>query len=293
MIDVARRRPHDAAVSARRALAAGLTACALILGACAPRTTAPSAAPDPLAGTYVVKGGGAPLDVFTALSDEFRKQHPTVRFTFSDIGSAAGMRLAASGEVDLATSSAPPPPELRDKVGLVPVGISGTGVIVNAANPVINLTRLQVRDIFSGAIMDWSDVGGSREKIIVVIREATSALRGNFDAYFFDGKPAYVSGALELNSGTDIVAAVSARTGVVSMVTLTEKIRSDQHVRFLALDGVTPTKKNLQSGAYPVLRPLYLVRNAQRVMPAIAAFLEFVRSPEGQRIIENVTSPAQ
>jgi phosphate transport system substrate-binding protein len=283
---------HDAAMSMHRAIVVALTLSAL-LAACASRTTAPSAAPDPLAGTYVVKGGGAPLDVFTALSDEFRKQHPTVRFTFSDVGSAAGMRLAATGEVDLATSSAPPPPELRDKVGLVPVGVSGTGVIVNAANPVTTLTRTQVRDIFSGAVADWSDVGGNREKIIVVIRESTSALRSNFDAYFFDGKPAYPSTAVELNSGTDIVAAVSARTGVISMVTLTEKIRSDQHVRFLSLDGVAPTKKNVQSGAYPVLRPLYLVRNAQQVTPAIAAFLDFVRGSEGQRIIESITSPQQ
>jgi phosphate transport system substrate-binding protein len=280
-------------MSMHRAIVVALTLSALLLAACASRTTAPSAAPDPLAGTYVVKGGGAPLDVFTALSDEFRKQHPTVRFTFSDVGSAAGMRLAATGEVDLATSSAPPPPELRDKVGLVPVGVSGTGVIVNAANPVTTLTRTQVRDIFSGAIADWSDVGGNREKIIVVIRESTSALRSNFDAYFFDGKPAYPSTAVELNSGTDIVAAVSARTGVISMVTLTEKIRSDQHVRFLSLDGVAPTKKNVQSGAYPVLRPLYLVRNAQQVTPAIAAFLDFVRGAEGQRIIESITSPQQ
>jgi len=280
-------------MSAHRAVVVAVMLSALLLTACASRTAAPSAAPDPLAGTYVVKGGGAPLDVFTALSDDFRKQHPTVRFTFSDVGSAAGMRLAATGEVDLATSSAPPPPELRDKVGLVPVGVSGTGVIVNAANPVTTLTRTQVRDIFSGAVADWSDVGGNREKIIVVIRESTSALRSNFDAYFFDGKPAYPSTALELNSGTDIVAAVSARTGVISMVTLTEKIRSDQHVRFLSLDGVAPTKKNLQSGAYPVLRPLYLVRNAQQITPAIAAFLDFVRSPEGQRIIESITSPPQ
>jgi len=280
-------------MSVHRTIVAGLTLWALLLAACASRTSAPSAPPDPLAGTYVVKGGGAPLDVFTALSEEFRRQHPTVRFTFSDVGSAAGMRLAATGEVDLATSSAPPPPELRDKVGLVPVGVSGTGVIVNAANPVSDLTRIQVRDIFSGAVADWGDVGGNREKIIVVIRESTSALRSNFDAYFFDGKPAYPSTALELNSGTDIVAAVSARTGVVSMVTLTEKIRSDQHVRFLSLDGVAPTKKNVQTGAYPVLRPLYLVRNAQQVVPAIAAFLDFVRSPEGQRIIESITSPPQ
>jgi phosphate transport system substrate-binding protein len=265
----------------------------VVLGACTSRPTVPSAAPDPLAGTYVVKGGGAPLDVFQALSDEFRKAHPTVRFTFSDVGSAAGMRLAAAGDVDLATSSAPVPAELQGKVVVVPVGVSGTGVIVNAGNPVSDLSRKQVRDVFSGTVTNWSDVGGAGEKIVVVIREPTSALRSNFDAYFFEGKATYPSSAIELNSGTDIIAAASARTGVISMVTLTEKIRNDQHVRFLSLDGVAPTKKNLKSGAYPVRRPLYLVYNAQRVVPAITKFLEFVRGPEGERIIEAVTSPPQ
>ena len=271
-----------------RGAAIAMVACLVVAG-CSARTTPPAAAPDPLAGTYVVQGGGAPLDVFTALSEEFRKQHPAVRFVFSDVGSAAGMRLAASGEVDLATSSASPPPELKDKIGLVPVGLSGTGVIVNAANPLKDLTKAQVRDVFSGAIADWNELGGTHEKIVVIIREKTSALRSNFDAYFFDGKPAYAPGAIELNSGADIVAAVSGRTAVVSMVTLTEKIRADQHVRFVSIDGVAPTKANLTSGAYPVRRPLYLVTNLEHVTPAIQAFLDFCRGPDGQRIIDSVT----
>jgi phosphate transport system substrate-binding protein len=275
-------------VWAKNALVAGVIVSALLAAACTPRSTV---VPDPLAGTYAVKGGGAPIDVFLALSDEFRKQHPGVRFVFTDIGSAAGMRLAALGEVDIATSSAAPPPELQDKVNLVLVGVNGTGVIVNSANPVTGLTRRQVRDVFSGAVADWSEVGGSRERILVVIRERTSALRSNFDAYFFDDKPIYASGAIELNSGAEIVNAVGSRAEVISMVTLTERLRSDQHVRIIAIDGVKPTKDNLRSGAYPVRRPLYLVTNAEHVAPAIDAFLAFVRSADGQRVIDAVTGP--
>ena len=76
----------------RRLVVSTLAITSLILG-CAP---APSASPDPLAGTYAVKGGGAALEVFQALSDAFRTQHPKVHFDFEDIGSAAGMKLAAS-----------------------------------------------------------------------------------------------------------------------------------------------------------------------------------------------------
>ncbi len=247
---------------------------------------APAPAADPLAGTYDVKGGGAAKDVFDALSAAFRKQHPSVRFSFDDVGSSAGMKLASTGDVDLATSSAVPSKDIASLVSVAPVGSSGTAVIVNAANPVAGLTKTQVRDIFAGAITDWSTVGGEHTKIIAIIREATSALRSNFDAYFFGGKGTYRADALELNTGDDIVRAVAGQGGVISMVTVTASLRSDERVRALAIDGVAPTKENILSGQYKVVRPLYLVYSASHVKPAIAAFLDFVRSADGQRVID-------
>lgn len=245
---------------------------------------------DPLAGRYKVKGGGAALDVFQGLSDAFRKQHPTVRFDFEDVGSAAGMKLAASGDVDLATSSAVPPPDIATLVTAVPVGSTGTAVIVNAANPVTSLTKTQVRDIFSGTIVDWSAVGGPPAKIAVVIREVTSALRGNFDAYFFGGKGTYRADAIDLNTGDDVIRAVTSRTEVISMITMSQSVLSDQRIRAVAIDGVAPTKENIVAGRYPVVRPLFLVYSEKHLKPAIAAFLDFVRSAEGRRIIDSVTS---
>lgn len=260
-----------------------------VLASCGGSVAQPNV--DALAGTYQVKGGGAALDVFQALSDEFRKQHPLVRFSFQDIGSRAGMILASSGEVDLATSSATPPPEVRAAVTVVPVGSSGTAVIVSSVNPVSALTKAQVRDIFSGAITDWSAVGGPSEKIIVVIREATSALRSNFDAYFFSAERAvYRSDAIVLNSGDDIARAVASQSTVVSMVTITASMLAESRVRGLAIDGVAPTKENIRAGRYPVVRPLFLVYNVKTLKPAIAAFLDFVRSPEGQRVIDSATT---
>ncbi len=261
---------------------------ALLVGASCAGT--PASTPDPLAGTYAVKGGGAALDVFQALSDAFRKQHPLVRFQFEDIGSQPGMKLAANGDVDLATSSAVPPADITNLVTVVPVGSSGTAVIVNAANPIKGLTKTQVRDVFAGTIQNWSSVGGASEPIIVVIREATSALRSNFDAYFFGGKGTYRADAIELNTGDDIVRAVTSRTGVVSMLTVSVSMFAEPRMRALNIDGVGPTKENITAGKYPVVRPLFLVYNEKHLKPAIAAFLEFVRGADGQHIIEVVTT---
>lgn len=251
---------------------------------------APSPTPDPVAGSYVVKGGGAARDVFNALVDAFRAEHPGFRVAFEDIGSSAGMRLAASGGVDLATSSAVVPEELSAQVRTVSVGATGTAVIVNSANMITALTTLQVRDIFAGVTTDWSALGWKQARIIVVVRERTSALRANFDSHFFGGSGTYVADAIVLNSGPDVLRAVSSREAVIGMVTIDTLMRAENRVRPLAIDGVAPTKENVIAGRYPVVRPLFLVYNPKSLKPGVAAFLDFVGSVKGRRIIEAVTS---
>src|SRR5919204_3081515 len=102
-----------------RAVAGLALLVAMLAIACGPE-------PDPLAGTYAVQGGGAALDVFNALRQEFARRHPSVTLQFLDIGSTPGMRLVANGSSDLATSSAEPPSDIRDAVRLVSIGVSGT-----------------------------------------------------------------------------------------------------------------------------------------------------------------------
>src|SRR3977135_425791 len=270
----------------RRLVVSTLAITSPILG-CAP---APAASPDPVTGTYAVKGGGAALEVFQALSDAFRTQHPKVYFDFEDIGSAAGMKLAASGNVDLAPSSATPAPDIANSVVTVPVGTSGTAVVVGATNRVTALTKTQIHDIFAGQITNWSEAGGDTGKIVVVSTASGSALRNNVEAFYFAGKGAYAPDAIELSTGAEIIRAVTSRPGVISMVTISGSLLTDQRLRGLAIDGIAPSKDNITAGRYPVVRPLYLVYSEKYVKPAVSAFLSFVRSAEGQHIIELVTT---
>jgi len=271
-----------------------LLAGALVAASCGgafPVGPAP-ATPDPLAGQYIVNGGGGALDAVKALADGFQKRHPTVTWQgLIDIGSDAGVNLAISGETDLGYISR----DLRDaekgKVETVPIGASGTAVAVSAANPVKALTKDQVAKIFTGQITDWKDVGGASSKIRVFIREAGSSTRSAFEAYFFDGKkPAYAATAIEVAKIDETVKAIDSFKESIGMVTMNASTFVNTQIAFATIDTVAATRENLNSGRYQVRRPLYFVHNADpaKVKPAIKAFLDFVKGPEGQKILASL-----
>jgi phosphate transport system substrate-binding protein len=247
------------------------------------------ATPDPLSGQYIVNGGGGALDNVKALTDAFVKLHPTITWQgLGDIGSSAGVNLAISGETDLGYISRDLTDAEKGKVEALAIGASGTAVAVSSANPVKSLTKDQVAKIFTGAITDWKDLGGTPGKIRVLIRESTAATRSAFEAYFFDGKkPTYAPGAIEVSTIEETSKAINSFKESIGMVTMNATTFGNTQIAFATVDGVAATRENLNSGRYQVRRPLYLVYNpaTANAKPAIKAFLDFVKGPEGQKIL--------
>ena len=131
------------------------------------------------------------------------------------------------------------------------------------------------------------DIGGARSKVILLLREP-GALRSSFESYFFPrGAPTYPKTAIQLTTGDEVLRSTASLAQTIGMATIEAKALAEPQVRFLAIDGVAPTKGNLTSGAYKVSRPLYLTypSDPQRMSPATRAFLEFARSPDGQAIL--------
>jgi phosphate transport system substrate-binding protein len=250
------------------------------------------ATPDPLAGQYIVNGGGGALDNVKALADAFQKAHPTITWQgLADIGSDAGVNLAVSGETDLGYISRDLREAEKGKVEALPIGASGTAVAVSASNPVKALTKDQVAKIFTGQISDWNDVGGTPGKIRVLIREPGSSTRSAFEAYFFDGKkPTYAPGAIEVTRIDETVNAINSFKESIGMVTMNASTFGNAQIAFATIDGVLATRENLNSGKYQVRRPLYFVYNsdATKLKPAIKAFLDFVKGTEGQKILASL-----
>ena len=260
----------------------------LSVGACAPATASPPR--DPLAGQFTGSGGGGALTHVRALTEGFGQLHPGVVWLLEDVGSDASVALVASGEVDLGFLSRDPRQGESERVKPLSIGAVGTAVAINPASPVNNLTKDDVRKIFAGEITDWSEVGGVPGAIKVLIREREATTRVSFEAYFFEGQAVYSKDAIEVYELEETLAAIGSFRNAIGMVTMSDATNSDPRVRLLALDGVAPSKDNLYSGIYKIRRPLYLISNPDpdRVKPTVRAFLDFVASPEGQRVLERI-----
>src|SRR5919204_3092121 len=266
-----------------RLVAAALTL--LLVGACG-GAAKPAPTADPLAGRYTATGGGGAINPVKALAQRFSELHPGVVFQIDETGSDAGVNLATSGGVDFGFTSRALTAGEAAQLSSVSIGLAGTCVIVNAANPVKNLTKEQVRQIFAGDITNWKQVGGQDLPIKVFIREANAATRGSFESFFFGGKATYAKDVTEVFELDQTLKAVGSFGASIGMATASSKTASDTTVKVLTIDGVAPTPENLVNGTYKVGRPLLIVypSDAAKVKPAIKVFLDFVRSSEGQQI---------
>jgi phosphate transport system substrate-binding protein len=244
---------------------------------------------DPLAGTYVTKGGGGALDAVKALTNGFSAAHPTVIWQgFDDVGSDAGVALTVNGTVDVGYISRDLRAAEKGTVETIPIGASGTGVGVNASSAVKMLTKDQVAKIFTGQITDWKDVGGVPGKIRVLLREPESSTRSAFESYFFGStKPVYAKDAIEVFQIDETLKAIGSFKDSIGMMTMNAKTFGTADVRLLTIDNIAATRETLANGTYPIRRPLYFVAHTDpaKVKPTVKAFLDFVKGAEGQKIL--------
>jgi len=240
-----------------------------------------------MVGRYRVSGGGGTIPILTTLTARFSELHPGVLWDIENVGSDAAIASVKSAEADLGGVSREMTAAEKQAVGTLTIGLSGTAVVVNAANPIASLTKEQIRAIFAGDIKDWSQVGGPAGEIKAFVREPTAATRQIFDEYIFGGKPAYRPDYTPVDSADQTTKAITSFKDAISMLTITDATLKDARIRLVPIGGVAPTMDNLQSGTYPMRRPLYVVFNASRdkLKPAISAFIDFTKSPEGQKLL--------
>lgn len=232
---------------------------------------------------YPIKGGGSALAAVKKLTDAFTASHPGTIFDLEDVGSDAGVQLTVEGAIPFGMISRDLRPSELGQVDVLQIGASGTGIIVNKDNPVQGLTHEQLRDIFAGRIATWDQVGGRPEPIRVFIREAESSTRSTFESYAFKDS-AYSRDAIEVYELSPMLNAVRDLRGAVGMATTDQRTLSDTTVRFVSVDGVAPTIAAIQSGEYPICRPLSLTYRQSLLSPDAQAFLDFVRGPEGRAL---------
>ena len=265
-----------------------LAAVLLGIGACGGAGPASSPTLDPFAGNYTGQGGGGALPQMRELTKQFSAKHAGMTWTLEDVGSDASVGLVETGGTDIGFVSRDLKDDEKTKVEFLSLGASGTGIAVNASNPVSGLTKDQLAKIFTCQITDWKDVGGTPGKIRTFIREPISATRTVFESYVFGKtKPTYCKDVVEVQDLDQTVSSLRQFPGGIGMVTMSDTTYKDATIKLLAVDGVAANAQNLRDGTYKIRRPLWLMwqKDPSKLKPAIKAFVDFVKSPDGQKLL--------
>jgi len=233
---------------------------------------------------YTIEVGGSTsvtplMELFAA---EYEKLFPHIKVNINGTGSGDGITNAGvTYQIGMSSRELTPAEQGR---GLreVTVAIDGIAVIMNRNSPINTLTRAQIRDIYTGTVTDWSQVSGGTKsgRIAVVSREEGSGTRGAFEEIVgFQGR--LVAGANELTSTGAIKASIAQNTEAIGYISLGSV---DDTIKAISIDGVAATNANVVNGTYTIARP-FIVLTGSNVHPETTAFINWMLSAEGQRIV--------
>jgi phosphate transport system substrate-binding protein len=246
----------------------------------------------PVTGKIVIKGSNTfGEELGPRLIEEFRKQQPDVTVEIESKGSGSGFAALLAGECDMAASSrliSEDEQRLAKAHGLTlkdnVIGSYGVAVVVNKDNPVTGLSHEQVRDIFTGAIANWKQVGGPDATIDIFIRDPVSGTYLGFQELAMERKP-YATSAKQFKSYPAIVEAVRQDKNAIGYAGMIFSAKAG--VKPLNINGVLPAITTVNEGDYPYSRTLRLYTNKASESDAVRAFVRFVQSPAGQNVLRN------
>jgi phosphate transport system substrate-binding protein len=240
----------------------------------------------------VIKGSdtlGAKL--VPQLSEAYKATHPGVSFSIAAEGSTTGIAAIIDGTADIGMASRSAfPTEISAASAkgktLKPtiVAYDGIAIIVNTANAVTKLTKKQIEGIFTGAITDWSAVGGAAGPISIYTRNTSSGTYSDFKGMAMEKKD-YAPSAQKMAGNEQIASEVGKNpngVGYVGMAYL-----NAAGVKAVAVNGVMPSIATVQNLTYPISRKTFYYTNGDPTGEA-KSFLDFTLSPEGQKIVAQV-----
>lgn len=240
-----------------------------------------------LIGRIVIAGHGPELPVIQDLAKAYEKRHPGTAIDIEWDTTVRAVPMVKTGEAQVAVTDRPDP-----ALKTTQVAWDGIAVIVNFANPVRELTSVQVRGLFSGQYRRWSDLDGANTKVEVIPRMTTDNLTAGFESALDLTKPIAAS-MPPIRSDQKALSLVSGRDTAVSYISLAAALKAQEDgipIQILTIDAIEAGEPTVKSGQYKLRRPVLMLTTTQPDA-LTASFLDFVRSTDGQRLIRSMYVP--
>ena len=270
------------------AAAAALTACggsasSASSTAASASTTASSAAGQAagtLSGNVATGGSTSMKNVIAALTEGFAEVQPGVTVSYDPTGSGAGITGATDKTLDIGLSSRALKADETGVTGTT-IALDGIAIIVNKDSKVEDLTVDQLKQMFTGEITNWSEVGGDDGEIVLIGREAGSGTRDGFES-IVDVKDS-CKYAQELTATGAVISAVEANPLAIGYASLSAV---GDTVAMVTVEGVECSEDTVKDGSYKIQRPFVFVTNKSVTLSEQAqAFVDFATSKDAADLI--------
>ncbi|THB65973.1 MAG: phosphate ABC transporter substrate-binding protein PstS family protein [Gammaproteobacteria bacterium] len=238
--------------------------------------------------TIFISGSTTVYPIAKAFSNHYKEIYPNIKFEITANGSGDGAKALINSQCDIANMSRfMKPKEFQMAIdnGVFPVfhtvSMDAILLIVHPDNPVNGLTTEQIKEVYTGKITNWKELGGLDAMITVLSRDSKSGTRKVFNKMILRGG-VEKSGKTLVRNG-DIQKYVSENRNAIGYVGLA----FTDGVKPILVDGISPLIDNIATGKYPLGRPLFMVTNGYPSLGShVQQYINFHAKPDGKKAVE-------
>lgn len=235
-------------------------------------------------GKIDIAGGTAHIPVMKKAAEAIMGANPQIIISITGGGTGAGITKVGESLVHIGNTGRALKPQEIEKYGLVsfPFAVDGVAIAVHKENPIANLTKEQASQIFSGAIKNWSELGGNDGAINLYVREDGSGTRDTFESKGLDKGTEITQTANVVSSNGAMKIAIAQDKNAIGYVGIGHL---DDSIKGIAFEGVTPNQENTKEGTYQISRLLYMNTKGEP-QGLTKLFVDYIYSSDGAEFIE-------
>ena len=224
------------------------------------------------------------------IAKRYEKENPGIRVEVQTGGSSRGIADAANGLADIGMSSRALKKSEKEGRKSWPIAMDGVCFIVHLSNSVTELSTSQLLSIIRGDIKNWQDVGGP-DQPVVFINRAAGRSELELVTKFFEIEPSEMAADLIAGENQQGIKMVDINVNSISYMSVgasEDAINRGTNIRMLPLAGVEATVANVESGKFPLSRPLILVTNDNPSQP-VQDFIKYAQSEAVEDLVRELS----